>query len=867
MDSSTIKYFVSGMTCSACSSHVEKAAKSVSGANEVSVNLLTNSMTVTGNAEPVQVIEAITKAGYGAKLAQADNSKASGNTHTSFADEKIAAAEKMKKTLYVSVVFLVLLMYVSMGHMVNLPLPSFLTGHNNAVTFGMVQFLLTLPILIANSRFYKTGFKTLIKGAPNMDSLIALGSGAAVAYGVFAIIRMGNGLAMGDMQLVMQYHSDLYFESAGTILTLITLGKYFEAQSKGKTSEAITRLINLAPKTAYVLQNEEEIEIPIDQVKIGDIIIVKPGSIVPTDGVIIDGASALNESTLTGESVPADKTVGDDVFASSVNTSGAFKFKATKVGEDTTLSQIIKLVEQASSSKAPIAKLADKVSGIFVPIVIAISIISGITWVALGQSAEFALSVSIAVLVISCPCALGLATPVAIMVGTGKGAENGILIKSGEALQQAHKITHVVFDKTGTVTNGKPAVTDIYCENKDENEFLSVALGLEQNSEHPMAHAIKDYAKQQSIPLPNIQNFKAEFGRGVQGYINNEMCFGGNLQFMQQNKVSITQNAQAHVSNYVSEGKTPLYFAKQNTLIGVIAVADTVKQTSATAVKTLNKLGIHVTMLTGDNEKTAKVIAAKIGVSDVQADVLPAQKEEKIRQLQSQNKVVAMVGDGVNDAPALVRADVGIAIGAGTDVAIESADIVLIKNDLSDVAHAIRLAKAVMRNIKQNLFWAFFYNTIGIPLAAGIFIPIWGIKLSPMFAAAAMSLSSICVVTNALRLRNFKKVNTIKINNNTDESMQHRQEAIAVSNSEIKQNINKKGEINMKTITLNIEGMMCNHCKNHVEKALNAINGVNAVVELEKNIAICNLSENINSSILITAVTDAGYKVIDITGE
>ncbi len=755
------KYNITGMSCSACSAHVQKITAAVSGVQTADVNLLTNSMTVTGSAVPGDIIAAIEKEGYTAEFVEpepkaverASPAKKDTNTYTEKAKKH---ADSLKKTLIISVAFLVPLMYVSMGHMVNMPMPSFLVGLENAVTFGMVQFLLTLPIMIANSNYFKSGFRRLLRGAPNMDSLIALGSSSAMFYGVFAIMRMGTGLGTGDMELVHSYHMDLYFESAGTILTLITVGKYFEAKSKGKTSEAITKLMALAPKTATVERDGEEVQVEIDELSVGDIVIVRPGQSVPTDGVITHGSSALDESALTGESVPAEKTVGDTVMASCVNTSGYLKIKATKVGGDTALAQIIRLVEEAGAAKAPIAKLADKISGVFVPVVICIAIVSAIVWLLVGQTAEFALSIAISVLVISCPCALGLATPVAIMVGTGSGAQCGVLIKSGESLQTAHNITHVVLDKTGTITYGKPKVTDVFALDITEEQLLKTAASLEKNSEHPVSFAITKHAEEKAIATCEVLDFTAIFGKGVTGRLDGELCLGGNEQLMADNNIVLTCEVEDMAAKYAENAKTPLFFAKGGKVCGIIAVRDTVKPTSAAAIAKLKSMGIGVTILTGDSQKTAETICREVGADDVKAKILPHQKEEEVRRLQAQGQTVAMVGDGINDAPALTSADVGIAIGAGTDIAIESADIVLIKNDLKDVVAAIRLAKAVMRNIKQNLFWAFFYNAIGIPLAAGIFIVPFALKLSPMFAAAAMSLSSVCVVANALRLRKFK---------------------------------------------------------------------------------------------------------------
>ncbi|MEG1549054.1 MAG: heavy metal translocating P-type ATPase, partial [Ruthenibacterium sp.] len=742
------QYDITGMTCSACSAHVEKAVRKVDGVNHVSVNLLTNSMTVDAQAAlaPETVVNAVVSAGYGAS----ERGGASAEPHKKQRENPAIAQQKeMKTRLLVSFGFLIPLMYIAMGHMIGLPLPSFLAGYENSVAYGMAQLLLALPVVYVNRKYYQIGFKTLLHGSPNMDSLIAIGSSAALFYGVFAIMRIGYGLGTGNHALVMQYHMDLYFESAAMILALITLGKYLEAKSKGKTSEAITKLLDLAPKTATVERGGVSQTLAVEQVILGDIVVVRPGQSVPVDGVIVEGASGLDEAAVTGESLPVEKTVGDTVIAASVNGAGFFKFRATKVGEDTTLAQIIHLVEDASASKAPIAKLADTIAGVFVPAVICIAVLASLVWLLLGQSAEFALSIGISVLVISCPCALGLATPVAIMVGTGKGAENGILIKSGEALETAHGITAVVLDKTGTVTQGKPVVTDILPFGRQtEMKLLSLAASLESASEHPLAQAIVMRAKTEKAVLQNVQNFKAIFGKGLVAQLADVTYYAGNEALLTDAKILLSDAQKKTMDALAQQGKTPLAFANETELLGILAVSDTVKSTSAAAVQSFLKMGIDVTMLTGDNVRTAKAIGEQVGISHVIAGVLPQQKEAEVAKLQQMGKIVAMIGDGINDAPALARADVGIAIGAGTDVAIESADIVLMKNDLQDAVTAIRLSKAVLRNIKQNLFWAFFYNSVGIPLAAGVLYPIFGLKLSPMFGAAAMSLSSVCVVMN-----------------------------------------------------------------------------------------------------------------------
>lgn len=750
------KYNVTGMTCSACSASVDKAIRKLDGIKDVNVNLLTNSMIVDYDESTIdsnKIIETVKDAGYGASIFVHGASTAREVDRVNPVEEEL---KEMKYRIIVSFVFMLPLMYVAMGHMINLPVPSWLLGHENALTFAFLQLLLTLPIVYVNRKYYQVGFKTLFRGSPNMDSLIALGSGAALVYGVFAIFRIGYGLGHHNLDMVMAYSHDLYFESAAMILALITLGKYLEARSKGKTSEAISKLMDLAPKTAAVLRDEIEVEIPVEEVVIGDTVLVRPGQSIPVDGTIIEGSSAVDQAALTGESIPVEKKVGDKVIAATINKTGFFKFKAEKVGDDTTLAQIIQLVEDASSSKAPIAKLADKISGVFVPIVILIAIISTVVWLLLGYPLEFAISIGIAILVISCPCALGLATPVAIMVGTGKGAQNGILIKSAEALETLHNINTVVLDKTGTVTEGKPKVTDMITVNgTGELELLEIAASIEKPSEHPLAEAIVERAKEKEVNIKIVENFNAISGRGIIAFIEGKKYIAGNLALMKENSIKIGEYEKVS-DNFAEKGKTPLYFADENNLLGIIAVADVVKPTSKKAIEQFKAMGIDVVMLTGDNKKTAEAIRQQLNIDRVVAEVLPQDKEREVRQIQETGKKVAMVGDGINDAPALARADVGIAIGAGTDVAIESADIVLMKSDLLDSVTALQLSKATIKNIKENLFWAFFYNTLGIPLAAGLlFIP-FGLKLNPMFGAAAMSLSSVFVVSNALRLRFFK---------------------------------------------------------------------------------------------------------------
>lgn len=833
------KFDVMGMTCSACSAHVEKSVKGLSGINDVNVNLLQNTMVVDFDDSKLKeddIIKAVVDGGY--------NAIVKGKTQPNVeAKEVTSEIDSMKFRLIVSFAFLIPLMYISMGHMMGFPLPSFFHGTQNAVTFAFTQLLLTIPIVYVNRKYYIVGFKTLFKGSPNMDSLIAIGSSAAIVYGIFAIYNIGYGLGHNDIDMVSHYSMDLYFESAAMILALITCGKYLEAKSKGKTSDAIKKLIDLAPKQATVVRDNKEVVIAVEDVVIGDVIVVKPGQSIPVDGIIVEGNSSVDESALTGESIPVEKNVNDKVIGATINKSGYFKFKALKVGDDTTLSQIVQLVEEASSSKAPIAKLADKVSGIFVPIVITIAVISTIVWLLLGYPFSFALSIGIAVLVISCPCALGLATPTAIMVGTGKGAENGILIKSAESLEIAHTINTVVLDKTGTITEGKPKVTDILLFDKlDEKELLTIAASVEKQSEHPLADAIVEKAVQDNITLVEINNFEAISGQGVIGEFDNKKIIAGNLKMMQNYNIDISKHTQT--SNELAEkGKTPLYFAIDNKLVGIIAVADVIKQTSKQAIDEFKNMGIDVVMLTGDNKKTAEAIRQQLGITKVIAEVMPQDKEKEIRNIQSESKKVAMIGDGINDAPALVRADVGIAIGAGTDVAIESADIVLIKSDLLDAVTAVQLSKSVIKNIKENLFWAFFYNSIGIPLAAGVFYPILNWKLNPMFAAAAMSLSSVCVVTNALRLKSFKP----------------KYKAVEIQNKKI-----IKKEVDNMEKTMLIEGMSCGHCSARVEKALNELDGVNATVDLDKKTAFIKLSKDINDEVLTKAVTDAGYEVVSV---
>ena len=854
------KFTVTGMTCSACSAHVDKAVRKLEGVSEVNVNLLGGSMTVEYDpaAEtPEDIIAAVDAAGYGCALPQ----KAAPGKQDTRADAARQMEEElagMKRRFLISLCFLVPLFYIAMGHMMGWPLPQLLHDSRNALAFAFIQFLLVLPIMYVNDKYYRVGFKTLLHGAPNMDSLIAVGSIAAVVYGIAAIFQIGYGLGHGDMARVEQWSMDLYFESAGMILTLITLGKFLETRSKGKTSEAITRLMDLAPKTAVVLRDGREVELPVEEVAVGDLLLVRPGQSIPVDGVVVEGASAVDESALTGESLPVDKGPGDKVAAASINKSGSFTFRATRVGDDTTLAQMIALVDEAASSKAPIAKLADKVAGVFVPTVIGIAIVTAIVWlIATGGDVTRALTAGVAVLVISCPCALGLATPVAIMVGTGKGAENGILIKSAEALETLHTIKTIVLDKTGTVTQGKPRVTDLYpCEGTTPEELLCVAASLEKPSEHPLAQAIVAEAEERGIPLVPAEGFQAVHGKGVQASLQGAGFLAGNRALMEEHGVDL--GAERLLADSLAEnGKTPLYFAQDGKLIGVVAVADTVKPTSAAAIAAFRDMGIDVVMLTGDNRRTAEAIGRELGVTNVIAEVLPQDKERVVAGLQQEGKRVAMVGDGINDAPALARADVGIAIGAGTDVAIESADIVLMKSDLMDAVTAVELSKATIRNVKENLFWAFCYNTIGIPLAAGVFYPILGWQLSPMFGAAAMSLSSVSVVTNALRLKLFKPKHTAPAAPREDAPAS---EAPQLSVSHIPQNQNKGVSPMEKKIM--IEGMMCQNCVKHVSNALNGLPGETANVDLEGKCA--TVSGPATDEELKKAVEDAGYQVVSI---
>ena len=838
------KFTVTGMTCSACSAHVEKAVSKLEGVSGVNVNLLGGTMQVDYNPaaqSPDSIIAAVVDSGYGAQIPGKAGKKEAAAAGVPSMEEELKG---MKRRLIVSFVFLIPLFYLSMGHMMGWPIPHVFHGTQNALIFALTQFLLLLPIMYVNDKYYKVGFKTLDHRSPNMDSLIALGSSAAVIYGVAAIFEIGWGLGHGDLARVERWSMDLYFESAGMILALITLGKYLETRSKGKTGEAISRLMDLAPKTATVLRGGQEAVIPVEEVAVGDLIVVRPGQAIPVDGEIVEGASSIDESALTGESIPVDKGPGDKVAAAAINKSGAFTFKATRVGDDTTLAQMIALVDEAASSKAPIAKLADKVAGVFVPVVICIALVTAAVWFFATGDFTRALTAGVAVLVISCPCALGLATPVAIMVGTGKGAENGILFKSAEALEGLRSIQTVVLDKTGTVTQGKPVVTDLTpLGETTEEELLCVAASLEKPSEHPLAQAVVAEAEQRNIPLVPAQEFQAVHGRGVTATVQGARFLAGNRAMMEENQIDLTAAGETPEA-LAGAGKTPLYFAQDGRLIGIVAVADTVKPTSAAAIAALRDLGLEVVMLTGDNRRTAQAIAKELALTDVVAEVLPQDKEKVIADLQAKGKKVAMVGDGINDAPALARSDVGLAIGAGTDVAIESADVVLMKSDLMDAVTAVELSKATIKNIKENLFWAFFYNAICIPLAAGAFYPIFHIQLSPMIAAAAMSLSSVCVVSNALRLKLFKP--------------RHTAPKTAVPEEKIK----KEGAKNTMEKKIVIEGMMCKHCVAHVTEALTKLDGVTAVVDLETKTA--TVTGDATDEALKQAVANAGYTVTSI---
>lgn len=856
-------YQVTGMSCSACSARVEKAVSKLEGIEKASVNLLTNSMQVdydetvlTGQA----IIDAVVDAGYGASLAGGQSATKGASSPASPANTAEQEVKQMKRRLLWSIVFLIPTVYIAMHHMLaahlGIPVPSAISavfdGPENAISFAFAQFLLILPIMYLNRKYYINGFSNLLRGAPNMDSLVGMGSMASAAFGAFAIFRMGWGMGHGDWALVQTYSANLYFESAGMIVTLITVGKYLETRAKGKTSAAIEKLMKLAPKEATVLRGGIETVVPVEDLAVGDEIVVRPGERIPADGIVSQGTTSIDESAITGESIPVEKQVGDKVTSATINTSGYIHVTAQRVGDDTTISQIIRLVDEASASKAPIAKIADAVAGIFVPAVITLAVaVTALWYFAMGADLEFAFSIGISILVISCPCALGLATPVAIMVGTGKGAENGILIKSGEALERAHAVDTVVMDKTGTITEGKPRVTDVQALTCSETELLALAAGMEQGSEHPLAEAIVAYGKERGIAPKAVSDFRAVFGKGVIASADRKTYYAGNAALMAEQGIAIGSYTD-RLDALADQGKTPLIFADSSGVIGIIAVADVEKATSAEAISRFAAMGIDVVMLTGDNARTAEAIRKRLGIPKVIAGVLPQDKERHIAELQAQGRTVAMIGDGVNDAPALAKADVGIAIGAGTDVAIESADAVLMRSDLLDAVSAVRLSKAVIKNIKENLFWAFFYNVIAIPLAAGLFYPAYGLKLNPMIGAAAMSLSSVCVVMNALRLRFFKP--------NHSTGTVSRETPRETPNTPISEQ--KEGEPAMKT-TLHIEGMMCQHCQKHVHDALAAMDGVTDVtVDLEGKTADVTATKDITTDEFAKVITDAGYELV-----
>lgn len=845
---------VTGMACSACSAHVEKAVAALPGVHAVSVNLMQNKMQVEYDESalaPEGISAAVAAAGYAAR-------PAGGGSGSAASPADAGETGRLRQRLWASVVLLLLLLYISMGHMMGLPLPGFLAGMQNAVLYGAVQLLLTLGIAVLNFGYFTRGFSALFRRSPTMDTLVAVGSTAAILYGIYAIFRMAQGLSLGDMALVEQYHMDLYFESAGTILTLVSVGKYWESRSKGHTTDAIRRLLSLAPPTATRLKNGQEETVPLEEIICGDLLVVRAGQTIPVDGELTEGNGAVDESAITGESLPVDKAAGDPVTGATLCRSGYFIMKATRVGEDTTLRQIVRLVEDASATKAPIARLADRVAAVFVPVVMGIALLSVIVWLAVGESAAFALSIGIAVLVISCPCALGLATPTAIMVGTGRGAEYGILVKSAEALERARGIDTVVLDKTGTVTTGHPAVTDevIY-----DSLLLPAALSLEVPSEHPLAEAVVAYCREKCLAPESVEQFEAIAGGGLRARWRKSTLLGGNRRLLEQNGVSLDAAEEA-LQQFTAEGKTPLFFALDKKLLGILAIADPPKESSAAAIGALRQWGAEVILLTGDNRRTAEAIGRGLAISRVIADVLPQEKEAVIRSLQSEGKTVAMIGDGINDAPALTRADVGIAIGAGTDIAIESADIVLMHSDLRDAAAALQLSRSVIRNIKENLFWAFFYNSIGIPLAAGVFYAALGWKLSPMFASAAMSLSSVFVVGNALRLRRWKP-------QLPEDSLagkaapESASDTFAIPAEELPV-LTGEDSAAVTTRTLVIEGMMCDHCKGRVEAALNALPGVSATVQLARGTATISETQPHTEAELTAAVQNAGYQVTSI---
>ena len=872
----TEKYNVTGMTCAACQANVTRCVSKLEGVEEVNVSLLANQMTVSYDESKVgeeDIIQAVEKIGYGASSLeqQPATAQSKGGFRSEWQarqDQAVNSQKQMKRRLISSIVLLVPLMYIAMGSMMGLPVPWFFVGMENSLVNALAQLLLTIPVLFINRHFFQTGFKALWHRAPNMDSLVAIGSGASLVYGLFAMFRLAYGFGHGDMELVHEYAHALYFESAAMILTLVTVGKYLEARSKSKTGDALGKLVDLAPKTAVVLRGGVEQTIPAEQVVAGDIVVIRPGEGIPVDGVVTEGHGYVDQAAITGESIPVEKNPGDQVISATINKNGTFQFQASKVGEDTTLSQIIRLVDEASNSKAPIARLADKVSGVFVPVVIAIAIVTAIVWLIAGMGFEFALSNAISVLVISCPCALGLATPVDIMVGTGKAAEMGILIKSAESLENLHNVDTIVLDKTGTITSGHPAVTDVLPLDRSltEEQFLAEAAAAEFGSEHPLAQAVVERAQQLGLSLPKAEAFEAVAGRGIRAKVNGREYLAGNLAFLEENHQPATLEersaAKSVVNKLAQEGKTPLLFLRNGKLLGVIAVADTIRETSRAAIQRFNEMGLHVVMLTGDNKVTAEAIRKELGIEQAISDVLPTQKEAHIRSLQEEGHKVAMVGDGINDAPALTRADIGIAIGAGTDIAIESADVVLMKDSLDDVAAAIDLSRAVVRNIHMNLFWAFFYNVLGIPLAAGVLYPAFQLRLSPMIGSAAMSLSSVCVVTNALRLRFFKRKGAPLSEKSAPalEASHTDTDNQTAPVEEIPQEPeNEKGSSEMKKVLI-VDGMMCAHCQAHVQKALAGVEGVTeAVVDLESKKATVTLAQDVADQALLDAVTEAGY--------
>lgn len=871
----TEKYNVTGMTCAACQANVTRCVSKLEGVADVNVSLLANQMTVSYDETKIgedDIVQAVEKIGYGASsLERQTASPSKGGFRSEWQarqDQALNGQKQMKRRLISSIVLLVPLMYIAMGGMMGLPVPWFFVGMENSLVNALAQLLLTIPVLFINRHFFQTGFKALWHRAPNMDSLVAIGSGASLVYGLFAMFRLAYGFGHGDMGLVHEYAHALYFESSAMILTLVTVGKYLEARSKSKTGDALGKLVDLAPKTAVVLRSGVEQTIPAEQVAAGDIVVIRPGEGIPVDGVVTEGHGYVDQAAITGESIPVEKGPGDSVISATINKNGTFQFRASKVGEDTTLSQIIRLVDEASNSKAPIARLADKVSGVFVPVVIAIAIVTAIVWLIAGMGFEFALSNAISVLVISCPCALGLATPVAIMVGTGKAAEMGILIKSAESLENLHNVDTIVLDKTGTITSGHPAVTDILPMDRSltAEQFLAEAAAAELGSEHPLAQAVVERARQLGLSLPKAEAFEAVAGRGIHARVQGREYLAGNLAFLEENHLPATAEersaARAAADQLAREGKTPLLFLRDGRLLGVIAVADTIRETSRAAIRRFSEMGLRVVMLTGDNKVTAEAIRKELGIEQAISDVLPTQKEAHIRALQEEGHKVAMVGDGINDTPALTRADIGIAIGAGTDIAIESADVVLMKDSLDDVAAAIELSRAVVRNIHMNLFWAFFYNVLGIPLAAGVLYPAFQLRLSPMIGSAAMSLSSVCVVTNALRLRFFKRKGTPIAEKSAPvlEASHIGIGNLAAPVEEVSQEPeNEKGSSEMKKVLI-VDGMMCAHCQAHVQKALAAVAGVTeAVVDLESKKATVTLAQDVADQALMDAVTEAGY--------